>query len=164
MKNNSLRFLRMILFLIMGALGIFVVQTLAEILFTGLPLPGLSALTPAEARTLVNLLNGKLNQAMSILFIVTGMAVPLTANLYSLKFLELFIRNPVNVTVLMFIIFANISGLWTSYSLTATAVPRFQLGLMLILTLVSLLLILPYLIYVFALPPDLSSWKDVKAA
>jgi len=149
MKDNTLRFLRMILYLIMGALGIFVVQTLAELLFTGLSLPGLSTLTPAEARNLVNLLNGKLNQAMSILFIVTGMAVPLTANLYSLKFLELFIRNPVNVTILMFIILANISGLWTYYSLTATAVPRFQLGLMLILTLVSLVLILPYLMYVF---------------
>jgi len=149
MKHNTLRFLRMILFLVMGALGIFVVQTLAEIFFTGLSLPGLSTLTPAEARTLVNLLNGKLNQAMSILFIVTGMAVPLTANLYSLKFLELFIRNPVNVTILMFIILANISGLWTDYSLTAAAVPRFQLGLMLFLTLVSLVLILPYLMYVF---------------
>ena len=168
MKDNTLRFLRMILFLIMGALGIFVVQTLAELLFTELSLPRLSALTPAEARSLVNLLNGKLNQAMSILFIVTGMAVPLTANLYSLKFLELFIRNPVNVTVLMFIIFANISGLWTSYSLTATAVPRFQLGLMLILTVVSLLLILPYLIYVFRFlhPRTLLNLleRDVKAA
>lgn len=39
MKDNTLRFLRMILFLIMGALGIFVVQTLAELLFTGLSLP-----------------------------------------------------------------------------------------------------------------------------
>ena len=168
MKDNTLRFLRMILFLIMGALGIFVAQTLAELLFTELSLPRLSGLTPAEARSLVNLLNGKLNQAMSILFIVTGMAVPLTANLYSLKFLELFIRNPVNVTVLMFIIFANISGLWTSYSLTATAVPRFQLGLMLILTLVSLLLILPYLIYVFRFlhPRTLLNLleRDVKAA
>jgi hypothetical protein len=95
------------------------------------------------------MLNGKLNQAMSILFIVTGMAVPLTANLYSLKFLELFIRNPVNVTVLIIIIFANISGLWTSYSLTTTVVPRFQIGLMLVLTVFSLLVILPYLIYVF---------------
>jgi hypothetical protein len=149
MKDNTLRFLRMILYLILGALTIFVVQTLAELFFTGISLPRLSSLTPVEARTLVNLLNGKLNQAMSILFIVTGMAVPLTANLYSLKFLELFIRNRVNVTILMFIIFANISGLWTSYSLTATVVPRFQLGLMLILTLVSLLLILPYLLHVF---------------
>lgn len=149
MKDNTLRFLRMILYLILGALGIFVVQTVAELFSTGLSLPRLSSLTPVEARSLVNLLNGKLNQAMSILFIVTGMAVPLTANLYSLKFLDLFIRNPVNVTVLMFIIFANISGLWTSYSLTTTAVPGFQLGLMTVLTLASLLLILPYLIYVF---------------
>ncbi len=149
MKDNTLRFLRLILYLIAGGMGVFLIQTLAELLFTGLSLPGLSTLTPIEARSLVNLLNRMLNQAMSILFIVTGMAVPLTANLYSLKFLDLFIRNPVNVTVLMFIIFANISGLWTSYSLTTTAVPRFQLGLMMVLTFASLLLILPYLIYVF---------------
>jgi hypothetical protein len=149
MKDNTLRFLRLILYLILGTLGIFVVQTIAEVFITELSLPPLSSLTPAEARILVNMLNGKLNQAMSILFIVTGMAVPMTANLYSLKFLDLFIRNRVNVAVLMFIIFANISGLWTSYSLTTTAVPRFQLGLMMVLTLASLLLILPYLIYVF---------------
>jgi len=149
MKDNTLRFLRMIFYLILGTLGIYVVQAVGELFFTGLSLPSLSALTPAEARSLVNLLNGKLNQSMSILFIVTGMAVPLTANLYSLKFLELFIRNPVNVSVLMFIIFANISGLWTSYSLTTSVVPRFQLGLMVVVTIISLLLILPYLIYVF---------------
>jgi len=149
MKANTLRFLRLILYLIAGAMGVFLVQTFAELLSTQISLPPLSSLTPAEARSLVNLLSRNLNQAMSILFIVTGMAVPLTANLYSLKFLDLFIRNPVNVAVLMFIIFANISGLWTNYSLTETSVPRFQLGLMMVLTLASLLLILPYLIYVF---------------
>src|SRR5512135_1236433 len=101
MKDNTIRFLRLIFYLIAGALSIFLVQTLAELLFTQLSLPRLSSLTPAEARNLVNLLNRGLNQAMSILFIVTGMAVPLTANLYSLKFLDLFIRNPVNVAVLM---------------------------------------------------------------
>jgi hypothetical protein len=149
MKDNTLRFLRLILYLIAGAMGIFLVQTFAELLSTQLSLPRLSSLTPAEARSLVNLLSRNLNQAMSILFIVTGMAVPLTANLYSLKFLDLFIRNPVNVAVLMFIIFANISGLWTNYSLTETTVPRFQIGLMMVLTFASLVLILPYLIYVF---------------
>jgi len=149
MKDNTLRFLKMVLYIIMGALGIFAAQTAAELLFTELSPPRLSSLTPDKARSLVELLNGKLNQAMSILFIVTGMAVPLTANLYSLKFLELFIRNPVNMTVLTLVIFANLSGLWTSYSLNSPEVPRFQLGLMLFLTLVSLLLILPYLIYVF---------------
>ena len=90
MKDNTLRFLRLILYLTAGAMGVFLIQTLAEVLLTQLSLPRLSSLTPAEARSLVNLLNGKLNQAMSILFIVTGMAVPLTANLYSLKFLDLF--------------------------------------------------------------------------
>jgi len=149
MRHNTLRFLRMILFLIMGALGIFLVQTLAELLFTALSPPQLSALTSSEARSLVNLLNAKLNQAMAILFIVTGMAVPLTANLYSLKFLELFIRNPVIISALLFVIFVNLSGLWTSYSSSGEAVPAFQLALMLVLTIASLLLIFPYLMYVF---------------
>ena len=150
MRHNTLRFLRMILFLIMGALGIFLVQTLAELLFTALSPPQLSALTSSEARSLVNLLNAKLNQAMAILFIVTGMAVPLTANLYSLKFLELFIRNPVIISALLFVIFVNLSGLWTSYSSSGEAVPAFQLALMLVLTIASLLLIFPYLIPISA--------------
>jgi hypothetical protein len=149
MKDNTLRFLRTILFIVAGALGIVFVQSALEILFSGTSLHRLNSLNPAEAGSLLNLLNGKLNQAMGVLFIVTGMAVPLTANLYSLKFLELFIRNPIIISALLFVIFVNISGLWANYSLSGTAVPAFQLGLMMVLTIASLLLIFPYLMYVF---------------
>ena len=149
MKDNTLSFLKTILFIVAGALGVIFVQSALEILFGGIPLHRLDSLTPAEAGSLLNVLNGKLNQAMGVLFIVTGMAVPLTANLYSLKFLELFVRNPVIISALLFVIFVNVSGLWANYSLSAAAVPVFQLGLMIVLTIASLLLIFPYLMYVF---------------
>ncbi len=149
MKDNTLRFLKTGLFIVVVALGIVFVQSALEILFSGPPLRHLESLSAAEARSLLNMLNGKLNQAMGVLFIVTGMAVPLTANLYSLKFLELFVRNPVIITALLFVIFVNVSSLWASYSLSGQTVPVFQLGLVFVLTIASLLLIFPYLMYVF---------------
>ncbi len=149
MKDNTLHFLKTLLFIFAGALVILFVQSTLELLFSGLPLFRLHSLSPAEAGSLLGTLNRKLNQAMGVLFIVTGMAVPLTANLYSLKFLELFIRNPVIVTALLFVIFVNISSLWASFSLRGDAIPVFQFGLVLVLTFASLLLIFPYLMYVF---------------
>ena len=149
MQGNTLQFLRLLFFMAAGALGVFFLQTVIEILFSSYPLQRLSLLTPAESRDLITLLNGKLNQAMGVIFIAVGMAVPLTANLYSLKFLDFFIRNPVNVTVLMFIIFANLTGVWASYSLKRDLVPPFQITLVFTLTVASLILIFPYLMYVF---------------
>ena len=149
MKDNTRRFLKTALFIVAVALGIVFVQSALEILFSGTPLHHLDSLNAAEARSLLSMLNRNLNQAMGILFIVTGMAVPLTANLYSLKFLELFVRNPVIITALLLVIFVNVSSLWTSYSLSGQTVPVFQLGLVFVLTIVSLLLIFPYLMYIF---------------
>ena len=149
MKANAHRFLKTLSLIAAGAVGIFFIQSALELLWSSLPLHGLASLSAAESRSLLNLLSAKLNQAMGVLFIVTGMAVPLTANLYSLKFLELFIRNPVIITSLLFVIFVNVSSLWASYSLSGEAVPIFQLGLVLVLTIASLLLIFPYLMYVF---------------
>ncbi len=63
--------------------------------------------------------------------------------------MELFVRNPVIISALLFVIFVNLSGLWANYSLGGAAVPAFQLGLMVVLTIASLLLIFPYLMYVF---------------
>ncbi len=149
MKDNELRFLKSILLMAGIGGGILIAQTILEILMGGASPKHLSSLTPHEAQNLMNLLNGKLTQAMSVIFIVTGMAVPLTAHMYSLKFLDFFIRNPVNVAVLLFIICATLSGIWANYYLNEATVSTFQLEIMLVLTVVSLLVILPYLVYVF---------------
>ena len=121
-----------------GILVIFSAQLVLELVISGYPLNRLSAISPNEAREFLNLLNSKLIQAMGVVLIAVGLAVPLTANMYSLKFLDFFIRNPVNAAVLIFVVFANLSGLWASYCLKSTVIPIFQLHLVFILTITSL--------------------------
>jgi len=149
MRENTLRFVRAMVIMVLGCAGVFCLQSLLEHLFTGYPLGRLSSLNASEARDLVNGLNVKLNQALAVTFVAVGMAVPLTANMYSLKFLEFFVRNPVNLVALAFIVFTNLSGIWVSYSLKSTVIPTFQLTLLLVLTVTSLIVILPFLIYLF---------------
>jgi hypothetical protein len=148
-EDNTLRFFRAIFFMAIGVLGIFSAQLVMDVIFSDYSLSLLSAIRPDEARDFINLLNSKLVQAMGVVLIAVGLAVPLTANMYSLKFLDFFIRNPINAAVLIFVVFANLSGLWASYSLKSTVIPVFQLHLVFILTITSLLLVLPYLFYVF---------------
>ncbi len=148
-KDNTLRFFRGIFLMAVGILVIFSAQLALELIISGYPLNRLSAISPNEAREFLNLLNSKLIQAMGVVLIAVGLAVPLTANMYSLKFLDFFIRNPVNAVVLIFVVFANLSGLWASYSLKSTVIPIFQLHLVFILTITSLVLVVPYLFYVF---------------
>jgi len=149
MKDNPRIFLKALFLLSLGAVGLFSWQLMLELISTDYRWGTLSFLQADEARALIGTLNGKLNQVMAVVFIAVGMAVPLTANLYSLKFLEFFIKNPVNVTVLLFIIFVNLSGLWATYLFKGTAVPSLQVHLLFVLTIASLLLIFPYLFYVF---------------
>lgn len=148
MKDNTLRFLQGIFLVAIAAGGVFSVQLVIELALSDYPLSPLSSMSPNEARNFINLLNSKLNQALQVIFVVVALAVPLTANMYSVKFLDWFIRNPVNVAVLIFIVLANLSGLWANYIMKNTVV-TFQVTLVSILTIVSLLLVLPYLFYVF---------------
>jgi hypothetical protein len=135
--------------MVLGCVGVFCLLSLLEYVFTGYPLGRLSSLSVHEAREIVNGLNVKLNQTLAVTFVVVGMAVPLTANMYSLKVLEFFVRNPVNLIALVFIVFANLSGIWVSYSLKSTVLPIFQIYLLFVLTALSLLILLPFLIYLF---------------
>ena len=149
MRENALRFVRAMVLMVLGCVGVFCLVSLLEHVFTGYPLGRLSSLNANEAREFVNGLNVKLNQTLAVTFVAVGMAVPLTANMYSLKFLDFFVRNPVNLITLVFIVFANLSGLLVSYSLKSTVIPIFQIYLLLVLTAISLLILLPFLIYLF---------------
>ncbi len=133
----------------MGAAALLIIQLLLEGIVSRYPLGSLLSFDNVEARLLLGTLNVKLNQAMAVVFIAVGMAVPLTANIYSLKFLDFFIKNPVNAVVLIFVVLANLSGAWAVYSTKNAAIPIFQLNFVFLLTMGCLLLLFPYLNYVF---------------
>lgn len=109
----------------------------------------LGELSYTEARLISDLTNRGLNQLLALTFTVVAIAVPLTANLYSLKFLEFFIKDRVNAAVLTLVVLADLASFWLIFSLKEDFTPRFQLTLSFGLLLLCLAVLFPYLHYVF---------------
>src|SRR5688572_12071482 len=115
----------------------------------GVPIDHLTTMTPDEARHLNNALNRNLNQLMAVAFTTVAIAVPLTANMYSLKFLEFFLKDRVNAAVLTFVVFAGLNNTAIAWAIKDNFVPNTALLLSLVLVAVSVALLFPYLYYIF---------------
>jgi hypothetical protein len=115
----------------------------------GVPFSQMSSFNVAEARHLSNALNRNFNQLVGVVFTTVAIAVPLTANMYSLKFLEFFIKDPINAAALTLVVFSNLNNLWAAYALKDNFIPVFQLHLALILLIICFSMLFPYLYYVF---------------
>lgn len=148
MQEHALTFVRGVVILAAVMLAIMFGGLLIDLL-AGYQLHAPFHFEIDSARHFNNLLNRNLNQLVAIVFMVVAIAVPLTANLYSLKFLEFFIKDPVNAAVLIFVVFTDLNNTWTGYWHKETVVPLFQLNLTFFLTIFCFALQFPYLYYVF---------------
>jgi hypothetical protein len=115
----------------------------------GLAPVSLGALSVADARHLTSVFSRASNQLMAIVFTAIAIAVPLTANMYSLKFLEYFLRDRVNAVVLVLVVFANVNTTLLSYALKDGFVPGLAIHAQLALMVVGGSLLCPYVYYVF---------------
>ncbi len=115
----------------------------------GYSLANLASWNYTTTRFLTDMTNRGLNQVLATTFTVVAIAVPLTANLYSLKFLEFFIKDRVNAFMLTLVVCADVTSFWMIYSIKETALPVFGLHVAFSLLLICLVLIFPYLYYVF---------------
>lgn len=102
-----------------------------------------------EARHLANIFSRACNQLTGVVFTTVAIAVPLTANMYSLKFLEFFIRDRVNAAILTLAVLANLNTTVVSYFLKDDFVPLVSLHVQLGVVALSFALLFPYLYYVF---------------
>jgi len=143
------RFARNVLLLALALLAGLLGLLAWELWAGGYPLSALVVFDRDEARHLHNLLSRNLNQLLAVVFTSVAIAVPLTANLYSLKFLEFFIKDPVNATVLLIVVCANLVGTWAGLALKDDYLPSFLLVATLALTVICYALLFPYLYYVF---------------
>ena len=149
MKRNVLILARGVVLMAAVMLLIMVAGLILDLSSGLYPLGKLAALNAAEARHLNNALNRNFNQLVAVAFTTVAIAVPLTANMYSLKFLEFFIRDPVNAAVLTLVVFADLNNTWTAYAIKEDFTPVFQLHLSFALVVVCFALLFPYLYYVF---------------
>src|SRR5262245_59907176 len=98
-----------------GWLALAFLLSLPDLLRSGFTPGRLSHFTVEEARALNGLLERGLNQLLAATFLTVAVAVPLTANMYSVKFLDFFIKDHVNMGVLGLVVFATFENAWTAY-------------------------------------------------
>src|SRR5947207_7001361 len=105
-RSSLLSFLRGVV--VMAALMLFVGggAVLVDLARAGLPLARVWHLDVGDARNEINAMSRACNQLMAVVFTTVAIAVPLSANLYSLKFLEYFIKDRVNAAVLFLVVFS----------------------------------------------------------
>jgi hypothetical protein len=145
----ALIFAKSVLALALGMVVVFSCLLALDMATFNYSLTTLFTLNAVDARHLNNLLNRNLNQLVAIIFAMVSIAVPLTANMYSLKFLEFFIQDRVNAAVLILVAATDVLNTWTGYAIKEREIPYIQLHLVFGLTIVCFALLFPYLYYVF---------------
>ena len=149
MGQSIFTFARGVLAMAAAFLFIITIELGLDLSSAGIPFDHLMTMTADEARHLNNALSRNLNQLMAVSFTTVAIAVPLTANMYSLKFLEFFIKDPVNASVLAFVVFAGLNNTAIAWAIKADFVPDTALLFSLALVTVAVALLFPYLYYVF---------------
>ena len=129
--------------------GLAVALSLPDILKAGLWPGRLASFTVEEARALSSLIARGLNQLLAATFLTVCVAVPLTANTYSVKFLDFFLKDRVNAGVLGLVVFAAVENAWTAYLIRDGFVPSFALQCAFCLLVFCSAALLPYVYYVF---------------
>ena len=149
MGQNIFNFARGVIVMAVAFLLIITIELGLDLSSNNVPFDHLMTMTADEARQLNNALSRNLNQLMAVSFTTVAIAVPLTANMYSLKFLEFFIKDPVNASVLAFVVFAGLNNTAIAWAIKDDFVPNTALLLSLALVTVAVALLFPYLYYVF---------------
>jgi len=148
MKGNVPTLARGIL--VMAAiLGITAAAVLADALRAGVPLARLGAFDANEARNLINAFSRAGNQLVAVVFTTVSIAVPLTANMYSLKFLEFFLKDRVNSGMLLLAATVALNTILVQYATKDDFVPMLALNVHFGLLSLAFILLFPYLYYLF---------------
>jgi hypothetical protein len=147
MNRNQQSFALGVVVMAAVMIAIIAVGTYADLARVGVG--RLGELSYTEARLISDLTNRGLNQLLALTFTVVAIAVPLTANLYSLKFLEFFIKDRVNAVVLTLVVLADLTSFWLIVSLKEDFTPRSLLAVSFGLLVLCLAVLFPYLHYVF---------------
>jgi hypothetical protein len=150
MKRDSLTFARAVLLLAAGLLAVLVIGTALDLRAAGYAPGRLFIYDYNGAHLLADLANRGLNQVMALSFTVVAIAVPLTANLYSLKFLDFFVKDRINAAVLILVVSADLLSFWANAVLKPDFIPTTLISASFGALLVCLCVLFPYLLYVFS--------------
>jgi Predicted membrane protein (DUF2254) len=148
MKGNAPTLARGVL--VMAAiLAVTAAAVLLDALRAGVPLGRLAGFDANEARNLINAFSRAGNQLVAVVFTTVSIAVPLTANMYSLKFLEFFLKDVVNSGMLLLAATVALNTILVQYATKDDFVPMTALNVHFALLSLAFILLFPYLYYLF---------------
>jgi hypothetical protein len=101
------------------------------------------------SRAFVPNLSRALNVLAQLVLTCISLAVPLTSNLYTPKFVEVFLRDRVNQLALGFYLFALGNAIFVSYAIRDDFEPTIMVHILAAQFLVALVSIVPYYFYLF---------------
>lgn len=135
------------------AAGLAVVGLLAAVSLELIPRIGPALFEPAregaQLTDVVSDVSRVLGVVMSMIVALCAIAIPLTANVYTPKLIEIFVGDRTNRIVVAFYVLANAFALWNLFVLEdGTAYARARTFVCLIVCLVALLGIGPYIFYI----------------
>ncbi len=149
MRRNGLLFVRGVIVLATVLVLVFAIQFVMSIFGEGFEIGRATHLTWDDARHINNIFNRNLNQLLGTLFTAVAIGVSLTANMYSFKFLEFFIKDRVNSVVLLFVLITNASNTFSGLLIKEGMTASFNMGMIFVLTTLCFSTILPYMYYLF---------------
>jgi hypothetical protein len=143
----ALTFTTFVLWLLTASLGN------TGLILIGEPLRWLRALDSGSAYDALSNAAEVVAAVLAIAITVVAIVVELAANRYSHLITRLFIREPVNVAVLGLFVVTTIQCVWTAITLTeyteGALIPQAGFAITMLLVTLSLLLLLPYIYFVF---------------
>src|SRR3954471_19055610 len=148
MKGNLPTLLRGVLAMA-AVLAVTAVAVLVDAVRMGVPLHHLGGFDPSEARNLINAFSRAGNQLVAVVFTTVSIAVPLTANMYSLKFLGFFLKDRVNAGMLLLAATVALNTILVQYATKDDFVPMLALNGHFALLALAFILLFPYLYYLF---------------
>ncbi|HEV8324956.1 MAG TPA: DUF2254 family protein [Myxococcota bacterium] len=90
-----------------------------------------------------------ISQVLGIAITVVSIIVQLAATRYTPRITELFFKDPVNFVVTGFFVLATVQSQWVALTFGKTYVPRVGIAVAMFSLAVSLIVIVPYFVYVF---------------
>ncbi len=111
--------------------------------------------TPDEQRALASTVSRAFNQLISMVLAFIALAVPITANMYTPKLIEAFVKDKVNLAVLVSFVSLGAFAVYGQAVAFKQWTPTWTYGVMTVGGVVGFVLLLPYYVYVLGfLDPD----------
>lgn len=139
--------LKAVLWFLCGAAVLFGGQLLVDV-WLGAASWSADIATPERANMLVTGLSRSSNQLVALILTSIALAIPLTANMYTPKLIEMFISHPLNQVILPLFVFTMAQANFALYTVGGGAVPRLQIVVLLASQLTCYVVLVPYFYFV----------------